>query len=97
MADWLYAVVDVSDNSTTVYADPCRLRGIIVETGLSAHACPVKDGSTTVGNIPASAVVGQWFDFFDMRMETSLVIDPNDSGTGSLTVVYSPIHSGESV
>ena len=87
-----YSIVDVSDNSTTVYTGPCMLYGVYVNTALSAHACPIVDGSTTVVTIPASASVGDYIPFPGIRFDTSLIVDPNDSGTGSITVTYRKVN-----
>lgn len=87
----LYAVVNVADNSTTVYNGPALLFGVYVNTALSAHALPIVDGSTTVVSIAASAAVGTNITFPGIRFETSLIVDPNDAATGSVTVAYRPI------
>lgn len=87
----LYSVVDVSANSTTVYSGPCLLFGVYVNTVLSAHALPIVDGSTTVVSIVASAAVGTNVTFPGIRFETSLIVDPNDAATGSVTVAYLPL------
>lgn len=89
--EYLYAVVDVADDSTTVYNGPAVLAGVYVNTGLSAHALPIADGSTTVVTIPASASAGAMYTFPGIKFATSLVVDPNDSATGSVTVVYRPL------
>ena len=89
--EWLYAVVDVSDNSTTVYDGPAILHGVYVNTGLSAHALPIKDSTTTVVTIPASAAAGAIYHPFDIQFATSLIVDPDDSATGSVTVAYRPL------
>lgn len=86
-----YAVVNVADDSTTVYTGPCLLLGVYVNTALSAHVCPIKDGSTTVVSIAASAAAGTSILYPGIRFETSLVVDPDNSGTGSITVAYRPI------
>lgn len=87
----LYAVVDVSVDSTTVYNGPALLFGVYVNTALSAHALPIKDGSTTVVSIAASAAAGVNTTLPGIRFETSLVVDPDNSATGSVTVAYRPI------
>ncbi len=87
-----YSIVDVSDNSTTVYTGPCLLYGIYVNTVLSAHACPIKDGTTTIVTLPASYVVGAYMPFPGIRFDTSLIVDPNDAATGSITVVYRSVN-----
>lgn len=86
----LYQVVDVSVNSTTVYTGPVKVVGVNINTALSAHALPIKDGTTTVFTIPASATAGSFYDLFDTFFQTSLVIDPDDAATGNITIVYAP-------
>lgn len=86
---WQYAVVDLSDNITTVCDRPCRIGAVRVDTVLSAHACPIKDGGTTVFSIPASAAVGTAIEALKGAVfNESLVVDPNDSGTGVITITY---------
>lgn len=87
----LYSVVDVATDSTTVYNGPAILFGVYVNTGLSAHALPLKDSSTTVVTLPASAAAGAMYTFPGIRFETSLIVDPNDAATGNVTVAYRPI------
>lgn len=89
--DNVYTVVNVADNSTTVYTGPCLLIGIRVETALSAHALPIIDGSTTVYTLAASTGVGTVSLPGPTRFSTSLIVDPNDAATGSITVVYRPL------
>lgn len=88
MTEWKYASVDLSANSTTVESVPCLVKGWHVTTALSAHVCLIKDDTTAVLAVPASAAVGDTFDCEGIRFETSLVVDPDDSGTGTITVVY---------
>lgn len=86
--EFSYSVVDVGDNSTTVCAGQAILRGIYVNTALSAHALPILDGSTTIFTVPASTIAGTWIPFGDVHFTTSIVVNPDDSATGSITVVY---------
>lgn len=86
-----YSVVDVSDNTTTVYDGPALLFGVYVNTALSAHALPIKDNTVSVVSIAASAAVGTNTTFPGIRFETSLIVDPDDSATGSVTIAYRPI------
>jgi len=84
-----YAVVDVSDNSTTVVDGPAILYGVHVNTALSAHALPIKDGSVSVVSLAASSAIGVNVDLGEgIIFETSLIVDPNDAATGSITVTY---------
>lgn len=87
----LYSVVDVSTDSTTVYNGPAILFGVYVNTALSAHALPVTDAAVTVVTIPASAAAGAMYTFPGIRFETSLIVNPNDAATGSVTVAYRPL------
>jgi hypothetical protein len=88
-----YAVVNVADNSTTVYSGPCIYYGSIVTTALSAHALPILDGSNTIDSYAASAAVGTYHGLnHGVRCATSLIVDPNDAATGAITVFYRPIN-----
>lgn len=86
----LYAVVDAADNSTTVYNDPCKLWSVKVITDTSAHTIDINDGSTTILTIPASQTAPTEIDFHGVKVD-SLVIDPDDSATGAVLVIYEPI------
>ena len=83
-----YTVVPVADNTTTVFTGPCILYGVYVNTVLSAHALPIQDVSTTVVSIVASAAVGTSILYPGIRFNTSLIVNPDDSATGSVTVAW---------
>jgi hypothetical protein len=88
---------DLSNNDTEVYGGPCQLVGVHVHTALSAHACPLKDGGTSGTewfSIPASSPAGTWIEAGGMVFSSTLHIDPNDSATGQVTIVYTPNHGG---
>lgn len=87
----LYSVVNVADDTTTVYNGPAILMGVYVNTALSAHPLPIKDSTTTVVTIPASATAGSIYTLPGIRFETSLIVDPDNAATGSITVAYRPI------
>ena len=89
-----YTVVDVSDNSTTVYTGPCILYGVYVNTVLSAQACPIEDGTTAVVTIVASAAAGTSILYPGIRFNTSLIVDPDDAATGSITVAWRKVNPG---
>ncbi len=93
-AEFLTSVVDLSTDSTTVFAYPVILRGISVNVALSAHAVPITDGSITRFQVPSAASVGQWIECGDSRMAT-LVVDPDNAATGKITVVYKPDNAGQ--
>ena len=87
-----YSVVDVSDNTTTVFDGPCDLYGVYVNTVLSAHALPIKDDTTTVVTVAASAAVGTYLVFPGVRFDTSLIVDPDDAATGNVTVMFRKVN-----
>lgn len=85
-------VVDVSANSTTVSAGPAVLLGVYVNTVLSAHACPIENGSTALVTLVASLAAGTNLQFGDgIVFPSSLVVNPNDAATGSITVMWRPL------
>lgn len=89
-----YAVVNVATDSTTVYNGPCLYFGATVTTALSAQACPILDGSNTIDSFAASAAVGASHIFLHgVRCATNLVVDSDNSGTGTITVFYRPINA----
>ena len=88
LAECDYAIVDASDNSTTVHTGRCRLYGVQVTTALSAHACPIQDGSNVIGSLAASSAIGTLHEYPGVVCNTSLVVNPDDSATGILVVYY---------
>lgn len=95
--EWNYTAVTLTDDSTTVSTTPAIVGSIWVNAALSAHTCPIKDGSTTVWTIPASTPVttseATAFTFLKgTRFETSLIVDPDNSmTTGSIVVQWRPL------
>lgn len=92
-AEFISASVNLSVDSTTVYANPVIFRGASVTTVLSGQVCPITDGTTTLFSFIATAPVGTWLEGGDARM-SSLVVNPDDAATGIITVVYKPDFSG---
>lgn len=89
--DWERALVDIGDNSTTVFTGACTLGKIYVDTVLSAHAVPILDNATTVASLIASLAAGSEIGALEgLRFGTSLIIDPDDAGTGNIVVQYKP-------
>jgi hypothetical protein len=88
-----YLVVDVATDSTTVYTGPCIYYGAAVTTVLSAHALPIQDGSNVIDSFAASSAVGTvhaWT--HGVRCSTGILVDPDNSGTGRITVFYRPLN-----
>jgi len=80
--------VNIADNSTVITAKPAKLVGAYVTTALSAHAVPIKSGSTTIVALPASAAVGANYNFFEAECPEGITVDPDDSGTGGITLMW---------
>jgi len=91
ITEWEAVAVNVADDSTTVSAVPALLNAIFINTALSAQPLLIKDGTTTVYTIPASAAAGTRFVFGPTRFNTSLIVDPDNSGSGSITVEYADL------
>lgn len=88
---WKYSVVDLSDDSTTISNVGVIVGGVYINTTMSAHTCSINNGATAVFVIPASSTAGTTVTFgFDdgVLFGTSLIVDPDNSGTGSLTIMY---------
>ena len=90
----LYGIVDLSDNSTVVYAGPCYFIGAIVTTITSAHVCPIQDGTSVIAATIATAPVGTEINGHRVRCATNLTVDPHDDATGIMVVYYEPNHFG---
>lgn len=92
-SECVYAKIDLStDASTTVSANPALLFGVYVSTVLSAHTVDIEDGSTGVITLPASLAAGTNLHWPNgIRFETSLIVNPNDSSTGVIIVLYRPL------
>ena len=84
------AVVDVSDNETVVSTVRSFLYGVYVNTALSAHALPIKDGTggTTLVTIPASAAAGSHYPIPGIEFASGIAVDPDDVATGNVTVAW---------
>lgn len=86
--EWKGTLVDVSTNITTISSVPVLLGGVYINESTSAHAIPIYDGATLLFKIPASARVGNSYNLGPTRCETSLIVDPDDAATGSITVLW---------
>jgi hypothetical protein len=87
-----YSVVNTADNTTTVYTGSALLYGIFVNTVLSAHTVLITDGATTVLTLPASLAAGTNIVLPGIKFSTSLIVNPDDSSTGNITLLYRPLN-----
>ena len=88
---WHSTKVDLSDDTTTVLSTSAIVKGIYINTVMSAHACSISNGSNVLLVIPASSAAGLVIDFAGeqgMLFDTSLIVDPDNAATGSLTILY---------
>ena len=99
MTDPLFrsAVVDLSDNTTSITTATALIRGVSIVTTISGQTVPIMNGSagSTQFTIPASSVSGAWIECGDTRMENGIYIDPNDAATGTISVIWKPIPVSE--
>ncbi len=70
-AEFYPTAVDTSTNSTEVYGSPAILRGIYVNTVLSAHTVVIKNNTTAVFTLPASLAAGTYVPCGDVTFTTS--------------------------
>ena len=88
MAEWKYSRVDTSDNLTTIESVACLVKGVYINSTLSNHVVEIMDDTSKVFTIPAGATAGNAYDFDTTRFEDKLIVDPDDSSTGSITIMY---------
>jgi len=85
--NYKYELVDLATDSTTI--GHCILKKVRVHTAMSAHACPILDGSTELWSIPLSSAVGVEIDMGEVEVQ-NLVVDPDNAATGKVLVIYKP-------
>ena len=91
MAEWKTGVVNLATDSTTVSTIPVIVKGVYVNTVLSAHACNINNGTSTIFILKASLAAGSVIDFAGeegVLFDTNLIIDPDNSATGNITILY---------
>ena len=90
VTEWDFRRIDLSGGDQTIEAVPCLVKGVYINVATSAHAVEIKNGSNNAHTIPASATAGNAYDFSGdaVRYDTSLVVSPNGSGTGSISVQF---------
>lgn len=93
--EWNYTSIDLSTDAANAVSGglPAVIGKIWVNVVLSAHACPILDGATTIYSLPASAPVtttdATAFTFLEGTIcATSLVVNSNDSATGTIVVQW---------
>lgn len=85
-------VVDTSTNSTVISTKTCALRGVFINTTLSAHTVVIEDAAgTAIFTIPASTPAGTSIALYDV-IAGGLTVNPDDSSTGNLTIAYAELN-----
>jgi hypothetical protein len=93
--EWNYTSIDLSTDAAAAVSGglPAVIGNIWVNAVLSAHACPILDGATTIYSLPASAPVttteATAFTFLKGTIcATSLIVNSNDAATGTIVVQW---------
>tara|TARA_R110002094_G_scaffold157781_2_gene144047 strand:+ start:14446 stop:14751 length:306 start_codon:yes stop_codon:yes gene_type:complete len=81
-------VVDMTTASAALTTDNTLLRGVHVQTALSAQALELSDGSggTVLFTVPASAPAGAWFEAGDMRFPNGIYVVSTAVTSGKVTI-----------
>jgi hypothetical protein len=88
---WTPRVIDLEDDISSVSSKAVIVKGIYVNTVMSAHPCLIKNGTETLLIIPATSAAGTVIDFAGEKgvlFDTNLIVDPDDSATGNITIFY---------
>ena len=93
-----HTIVNMTDNTTTVYTGSCYLIGIHVNIVLTAAAVEIENvAGTTVFTLPASLAAGSNRDFHGTHFPDALIINPADAAaSGQITVMWRK-HNPDSV
>lgn len=85
------AEIDLSGNtSTTVYNGPAILCGYALTVTIGTAAATIDDNTTAKKTLPVSWPVGDYGPM-GLIFETSLVVNPADTSTGTLQLYYRPL------
>lgn len=82
------AVVNMTTASAALSTDNTLLRGVHVQTVLSAQALELSNGSggTVLFTVPASAPAGSWFEAGDMRFPDGIYVVSTAVTSGVVTI-----------
>lgn len=84
--------IDLSGNtSTTVYPGKCLCGGVWVEVTIGTAAATLDDDTTTRATLPVALPIGGTPGFKPTIFNTSLIVNPADSSTGTIRVWYRPL------
>ena len=81
-------VVDLSVDAGATITGPICLLGIYNNTAMSAHEVTIGDDTTVKITLPASTAAGTRMNCYGAVFTTSLLVTPNVSSTGTITIFY---------
>ena len=85
-----HTIVNMTDNTTTVYTGSCYLVAIYVNIVLTAAAVDIENvAGTPVFTLPASLAAGSDKPFHGTHFPDALIINPDDgAASGQITVMW---------
>lgn len=87
------ATIDLStDASTTVYPGPALLCNVWLSTTVGTEAATIDDNTTAKITLPLALPIGS-HQFNGARFDTSLVLNPGTTSTGTIMLEYRPLDS----
>ena len=91
MSSWKPKIVDLSNGTVTLLTTQSLVKGIYVDSVMSAHSVEIANGSETLLIIPASLAAATVLDFAGEQgvvFDNNVIIKPNGSATGKITIMY---------
>ena len=81
-------VVNMTTASAALTSDTTLLRGVHIQTALSAQALELSDGSggTVLFTVPGGAPAGAWFEAGDMRFPNGIYVLSTAVTSGKVTI-----------
>ncbi len=89
-----HTIVNMTDNTTTVYTGSCQLLGIYVNVVLTAAIVEIENvAGTRVFALTASMAAGTNQDFHGTHFPDALIINPDDgAASGQITVMWRKVN-----
>ncbi len=89
------ATIDLAtDASTTVYPGPALLCNVWLSTTVGTEAATIDDNTTAKITLPLALPIGS-HQFNGARFDTSLVLNPGTTSTGTIMLEYRPLDSSQ--
>lgn len=89
------ATIDLAtDASTTVHPGPALLCNVWLSTTVGMEAATIDDNTTAKITLPLALPIGS-HNFHGARFDTSLVLNPGTTSTGTIMLEYRPLDSSQ--